>query len=196
MSINIWLSFLSYTIFTALSPGPNNILALNAASLENQGQRRNLLLGVYCGFATVIFICGLFSTTLIRIMPNAVDYLKYIGAGYIMWLAYHIAFSKPAEANDNLAAHSFWKGFFLQFVNVKIILWGITAVTSFVIPYYQSPTVILAFIVLLSGIGISAMMVWAVAGSAFNRFLSQYWRVANILMALFLVFNAWSLIIQ
>ena len=47
------------------------------------------------------------------------EVLKYIGADYILWLAIHIAFSKPSTENAEQSA-SFLKGFMLQFVNVKI----------------------------------------------------------------------------
>ena len=49
------------------------------------------------------------------------EVLKYIGAAYILWLAIHIAFSKPSTENAEQSA-SFLKGFMLQFVNVKIYM--------------------------------------------------------------------------
>ena len=52
--------------------------------------------------------------------------MKYIGAAYILWLAIHIAFSKPSTENAEQSA-SFLKGFMLQFVNVKIYMFGVTA---------------------------------------------------------------------
>ena len=52
--------------------------------------------------------------------------MKYIGAAYILWLAIHIVFSKPSTENAEQSA-SFLKGFMLQFVNVKIYMFGVTA---------------------------------------------------------------------
>ena len=52
--------------------------------------------------------------------------MKYIGAAYILWLAIHIVFSKPSTENAEQSA-SFLKGFMLQFVNVKIYIFGVTA---------------------------------------------------------------------
>ena len=54
--------------------------------------------------------------------------MKYIGAAYILWLAIHIVFSKPSTENAEQSA-SFLKGFMLQFVNVKIYMFGVTALT-------------------------------------------------------------------
>ena len=60
------------------------------------------------------------------------EVLKYIGAAYILWLAIHIAFSKPSTENAEQSA-SFLKGFMLQFVNVKIYMFGVTALTGYVV---------------------------------------------------------------
>ena len=65
------------------------------------------------------------------------EVLKYIGAAYILWLAIHIAFSKPSTENAEQSA-SFLKGFMLQFVNVKIYMFGVTALTGYVVGYMSS----------------------------------------------------------
>jgi cysteine/O-acetylserine efflux protein len=194
VSYGIWLSFLSYTIVTALTPGPNNILALNSTVNLGLKQSRKLLLGIYTGFFGVMVVCGIFSAFLVKILPNILVYMKYLGAAYIVWLAYHVAISKPMEVTENENSQSFWKGCILQFVNVKIILWGITAFTGFVLTNYHSSMAILGFILLLSLIGNGATYVWAVAGYAFSKLLKKYWRVCNIVMAALLLYSAVKLI--
>ena len=65
------------------------------------------------------------------------EMMKYIGAAYILWLAIHIAFSKKTSENTEQSA-SFLKGFMLQFVNVKIYMFGVTALTGYVVGYMSS----------------------------------------------------------
>jgi cysteine/O-acetylserine efflux protein len=194
VSYGFWLSFFSYTIVTALSPGPNNILALNSTGNLGLKQSRKLLFGIYTGFLGVMAVCGVFSTILVAMLPNILVYMKYLGVAYIVWLAYHVVISKPMEVTENENSPSFWKGFILQFVNVKIILWGITVFTSFVLTNYHSSIAILGFILLLSLIGIVATHVWAVTGSAFSYLLKKYFRVSNIVMAALLLYSAVKLI--
>lgn len=196
MSYSVWLSFFSYTIVTALSPGPNNILALNSTGNFGLKRSRGLLFGIYTGFLGVMAVCGVFSTLLVKMLPNILVYMKYLGTAYIAWLSYHVAISKPNEVTENANSQSFWKGFILQFMNVKIILWGITAFTSFVLQYYHSSIIILGFILLLSVIGDGATHVWAVAGSAFNGLLKKYWRIINIGMATLLLYSAVKIILS
>ena len=73
--------------------------------------------------------------------------MKYIGAAYILWLAIHIVFSKPSTENAEQSA-SFLKGFMLQFVNVKIYMFGVTALTGYVVGYMSSFPALLFFLVL------------------------------------------------
>ena len=43
---------------------------------------------------------------------------------------------KPVQADDGTGkAPSFASGFLLQFINVKVILYGISALSSYVLPY-------------------------------------------------------------
>lgn len=196
MDYNVWLSFFSYTVITALSPGPNNILALNATGNGGMKGSRNILLGIYAGFTCIMVICGVFSAGLAALLPNMMEYMKYIGAAYILWLAYHVAVSKPIETEGPVESQSFLRGFCLQFVNVKIILWGITAFTGFILPYQQSPLAICGFILLLSLIGNGATHIWAVAGAMLGSFLRKYWRIANLCMAMLLLYSAIHLILE
>jgi len=62
-------------------------------------------------------------------LPDLLGIMKYIGAAYILWLAVHIAASKPTTGTVEKSA-SFLKGFLLEFANVKIYLFGITALTG------------------------------------------------------------------
>ncbi|WP_027703172.1 LysE family transporter [Metaclostridioides mangenotii] len=196
MNYSVWVSFLSYTVITALSPGPNNILALNATGSAGIKKSKNILLGIYTGFTCIMVICGIFSSALLIFLPNIMNYMKYIGAVYIFWLAYHVAFSKPIETNSQADCQSFSKGFILQFANVKIILWGITAFTGFIMPYYQSPLVICAFVMILSLIGNGATHIWAVAGSMLGSFLRKYWKISNICMSILLLYSAIHLVLE
>jgi len=183
-------------VVTALSPGPNNILALSVSGNVGIKQSKKILLGIYVGFFCIMVLCGAFSTALVVIIPDVIVYMKYIGVVYILWLAYHVAISKPAEMGSLIIGQSFWKGFLLQFVNVKIILWGITAFTSFVLPYYDTSPSIMGFILLLTLIGDGATHIWAIAGVTLSRFLKKHWRGTSVSMAIILLICAIQLLLE
>ena len=84
----------------------------------------------------------------------------------------------------------FWAGFVLEFVNVKIMLYGVTALTSFVMPAFDSTAAVAAFAVLLAAIGSVANWTWALFGVLFQRALRNHGRLFNAIMALLLVYCA------
>ena len=185
------LSYLPYACVTAFTPGPNNILSLYAVS--RNGWRRGLrtLLGITAGFLCVMLLCALFCYELARFVPSAAEVLKYVGAAYILWLAIHVARSGPDESDAQPV--SFWKGFFLEFVNVKIILYAITIYTGYVLPGGPSLPALLVHAVCLTVIGAAGFFTWAAVGGALQRFLAKYYRPFNLVMGLVLVWCALSL---
>lgn len=99
-------------------------------------KREKLYLGIFTGYFVVQIICALFVFGIGSFLPNALNIIKYLGAAYILWLAIHIIISKP-DSNNSKENPSFFKGFVLQFINVKIYLFGITALTGFITDYHK-----------------------------------------------------------
>ncbi|HED1541072.1 TPA: cysteine/O-acetylserine transporter [Kluyvera cryocrescens] len=190
MTPTIISGFLTYTLITALTPGPNNILALS--SVNQHGFRRSLrvLAGMSAGFLVLMLVCGIFTYTLISVLPSLTNWLVWIGAAYILWLAWKIANSSPAADDSSERPLSFWLSFWLQFANVKIILYGITALSAFVLPYTQNIFSVTAVSVLLAVIGCLGNLVWALAGHLFQSIFRQYGRLVNRVLALLLIYCA------
>lgn len=190
MTPTIISGFLTYTLITALTPGPNNILALS--SVNQHGFRRSLrvLAGMSAGFLALMLICGVFTYTLISVLPSLTHWLVWVGAAYILWLAWKIANSSSATDDSSERPLSFWLSFWLQFANVKIILYGITALSAFVLPYTQNILSVTAVSILLAVIGCLGNLVWALAGHLFQSIFRQYGRLVNRVLALLLIYCA------
>ena len=134
--------------------------------------------------AVVIMFCH----ELAQYLPEAVTYLKYIGAGYILWLAVHIALSRPGEAGARSV--SFRSGLFLALSNVKVMLYLITIFTAYIIPagsVLREMFLHGAVIIALSAVSWS---LWGTAGSIMQRFIAEHYRVFNAVMGLALVWCA------
>lgn len=197
MTSTQWFAFLSYAVITAITPGPNNILALSAAGRYGLKKSKHLLLGIFSGFLCVMAVCCGFCAILSTILPAVTIYMKYMGAAYIVWLAWHIAVSKPVgDETSKDSDLSFWKGFLLQFINVKIILWGITVFASYILPHHFSSFILLGYVVLSASIGSGATLLWAVAAEALRTFLQKRWRLTCVIMGLLLFASAVSLILE
>ncbi|WP_300691095.1 LysE family transporter [Chryseobacterium sp.] len=194
----MWFSFFIYTVLTALLPGPNNILALNSTMKSGYKNSKKLLLGIYSGFTVVMILAAIFTGLLLSSYGFLLNYLKYVGAVYLVYLAWSVISGKPAEIDlengkPSETTQDFWKGFLLQLVNVKIIIYGITAFSSFIFPQFSELWIILIFAFLLSFIGNSATWIWAVAGQRLNQFLNQHYKIVNTVMGVLLLYCAVSL---
>ncbi len=194
MSYLTWMSFLSYNIITSITPGPMNIIAMNVAG--NQGVRggRSIYAGLILGLTVVILLCGLFSSTLVAILPNLIQYMRFIGSAYIMWIAWVILRSRPESVDGQSTELNFNRAFLLQFINVKAYIWAITVYSLYVLPTKPSISIIVAFAGLMLFIAVLCAMIWAFFGVILSSFLQKYWRAANVIMAVMLFYSAINLL--
>lgn len=148
-------------------------------------------LGVLFGFLIVMAACAAFSALLYDFLPSARPYMLAVGAAYILWLAWTVWRDKPSGEKGGISrTNTVASGMVLQFVNVKVILYGLTALSSFVLPHYRSFAAVAGFAALLAIVGFVGTCCWALFGAAFERFFSSRRRLLNALMALLLVYCA------
>lgn len=186
MTAYIMGNFILYCIINAFTPGPGNILALNTVSNYGWKKGKPLFFGIFAGYYAVQMICALFVYGVGALLPDVLSVLKYIGAVYILWLAVHIAISRPA-VDTAAGSASFWKGFMLQFVNVKIYMFGITALTGYVTDYSTALIILSGFELLIATIGTAATASWIGIGMLIQKAYLRYYRPINIILALTLL---------
>ncbi|WP_379136720.1 LysE family transporter [Paenibacillus sp. sgz500958] len=187
------LAYLPYALITAFTPGPNNILVLNAFNRNGIRRGKNTLLGVAVGFSIVMAVCAVGSFELFQDLPRIMGILKVIGAAYIVWLAIHILRSKPNEATTD-AKGDFWTALLLQFVNVKIILYAITIYSGYILPNSDSKVLLGVSAICNTLVGLSGCVTWALAGRLLQRQFAKHYRMMNTAMAAVLLWSAFHLL--
>lgn len=191
MLFSIVLTYLPYSLVTAFTPGPNNIVALHAVSQNGWRKGRHVLFGIAAGFLCVMVLCALFCYELSKYIPALSGLLRYVGAAYIVWLAVHVARSTYEEGGGRQM--SFWEGVFLEFANFKIILYAITIYTGYVLPSGADLPSLLFHALCITSIGMAGVLTWACAGRILQRFLARHSRFFHLAMALILVYCAVTL---
>ena len=154
MPMAVLSNFLIYCVINAFTPGPGNILALNTVTNYGYKKGKPLFFGIFAGYYVVQILCAIFVYGVNSLLPNAMEVMKYIGAAYILWLAIHIAFSKPSTENAEQSA-SFLKGFrlvsalaiFLGAGMEMSLLWDLSDVLMGVMALINIPVILI-----LSGI--------------------------------------------
>jgi len=186
-------NFLVYSVINAFTPGPGNILALNTVTNYGYKKGKPLFWGIFTGYYIVQIICAVFVYGVSTFLPDSLGIMKYVGAAYILWLAIHIAVSRPPAGNTEKSA-SFAKGFFLQFVNVKIYLFGMTALTGYITDYSTSLWTLLLFELIIATIGTIATMTWIGMGVLIQKVYQKHFRVINIVLSITLLECVYSIL--
>ena len=186
-------AFLSYVVITTFTPGPNNIMAMSNASVYGFKKSIKFNLGVFVGTVIIMVLSSILSVTLYNLIPTIKPVMTFIGASYILWLAWKIYRSNPhGHGENNSHTNTFIAGLLLQFVNVKVIIYCVTILSTFIIPYYKSTFALGLFAVALSFVGFLSTCSWAMFGTIFQKFLFKNEKRVNIIMALLLVYTALS----
>lgn len=193
MPIYVISNFLIYCLINSFTPGPGNILALNTVTNYGIKKGKKLYFGIFTGYYAVQIICAFVVYGVSTLLPNVMTVMKYIGAAYILWLAIHIAISKP-DIDNAQKSPSFIKGFMLQFINVKIYLFGITALTGYIVEYKSDLASLLFFEILIATIGSIATIVWIGMGKLLQSFYQKHFRIINIILALTLLECIYSML--
>lgn len=146
----------------------------------------------------IITLSSFFNIIMQNIIPIIKLPLTIFGVGYMLYLAFKIVTSKEQDANNEVEEkrNLFFVGTFLQFINPKGILFGITVVATYILPYYSSYISYLLFSLLLGFVGIISTFSWALCGSVFQKLLQQHRQIFNIIMALLLVYSAISIVVH
>ncbi len=186
-------SFLAYIFVTAYTPGPNNIMSMSNAIKSGFRKSLPFNLGIFVGFSIVMGFCTLFSATLYQVLPSIKPVMLILGAAYILYLAWKTFKSSGDIEISDSHSHSFMQGLFLQFINPKIIIYGITSMSTYILPHFESVPILIGFAILLAFVGFTGTLCWAWFGAAFHTLFTTYSKMINITMSLLLLYCAVSL---
>lgn len=194
MSTPVLISFLAYAFTTALTPGPNNFLTLNTVGRFGIKRSWPMMLGILAGIGIIMTLTAILSSLLAAWIPQLSVIARYFGAAYILYLAYKIWTSPAPSIDPTQKAPRFVTGMGLQFLNVKIILYAITSLNSFVLPITQNPWVVAGYALLLTSISGVSLVVWAGLGALLTQIMQKHYRIINAVLALVLVESAITLL--
>lgn len=188
-----WISFLTYAVITAATPGPNNIMSMSNGGRRGFVRSLPFNLGIGAGFSIVMLCCAVLCDGVSSLLPAIKTPMTIVGAAYILYLAWKMLRDNSA-VEEAASRDGFVSGFLLQFVNPKIYLYGIVSMEAYILPVYHGQLVPLAaFALLLALVGFVFTLCWSAFGDAFKRLFSRHAKATNAVMASLLVYCAVSL---
>ena len=194
MPINLLPSLLFAILAVGYSPGPANLYSL--ACCLKFGRRKALMMwrGLLTGFSIGAVIMVVLTHLLGEVMGDYVIYLKYLGAAYIIWLAWKM-WRFSGQNNTEAQECTFTSGMIVQLTNAKMLLFELTVFSVYVLPYSDriADLFVVAALLLIAGPG--ANLVWLYAGAYLRRFFTKYQKQVDIAMAILLALCAIYIIV-
>lgn len=184
------VAFLSYVIITSITPGPSNILMMNEARRFGFLGSWRFICGILAGFAALGIMSGVFTTSLYNWIPVLEPYFKIAGATYLIYLAWQISLSKGSKKDSRDIKSSCLSGFIFQIINVKSILFFLTLMSAFILPFNYSPKLIVMYLVLAIFLGWLALILWAGFGSLFKNLFVKHDKSFRLIMCLLLIYSS------
>ena len=186
------LSLLSFSISMAITPGPNNVMI--TASGVNFGYKKTLphILGITFGFPVMIVLIGLGLGSVFKSFPVIHHILKYIGAAYLLYLAWKIAtFSSFDNNGDRNKPFTFLQAVLFQWVNPKAWIIAVGAIAAFTSVDNNVFFEVLLIALVFCMICFPCVSLWAFVGTNIKRFLinDYYRKIFNISMAFLLIIS-------
>lgn len=194
MPNQVFIAFMLYAFSTAITPGPNNFLTLNTVSRFGLKKSWKMMSGIICGIIIILSLTAALSFALKQVIPQLTVIAKYLGAIYILYLSFKIYTSKPVVIDPNLKEPTFLNGMLYQFLNIKIILYAITSLNSFVLPYTSDVIQIILYALLLTAISVICLWLWGVIGVLLRDVMKRHYKLINTIMALILLESVLSLL--
>jgi threonine/homoserine/homoserine lactone efflux protein len=199
MSLDTLLAFSMFALVTSITPGPNNLMLL--ASGVNFGVRPSVphMLGISGGFLLLLLAVGFGLAEVFSRLPWLYGVLKWVGAAYMLYLAWCIARSGPPDDATSPQRRSrpmtFWGAAAFQWVNPKAWVMAVGAFSTYV-PASSGWGVIAGAAVLFAAINLPSVGSWALFGSGLRQALQSRRTlvVFNHVMAVLLVASLYPLL--
>ncbi|MCG2598332.1 LysE family translocator [Achromobacter insuavis] len=187
-----------FALVSSITPGPNNVML--AASGLNFGFRRSMphLLGVNLGFTLMIFLVGVGLGSVFQQVPQLYTVLKYVGAAYLLYLAWKIANSGGME--DGAVSGkpmTFLQAAAFQWVNPKAWVMAVGVIATYTPQAGFFANLVIATVV-CGIVNLPSIGIWVTFGTALRRVLHKPWaiRAFNIGMALLLVASLYPVALE
>lgn len=195
MPVSILPSFLLYCYTSAITPGPANLCTLAAALRYGKKAALRQWRGLLTGFIIIAALSVLVTYFLGTVLNEYVSLFSWVGAAYILWMAWHMLRSAGDVSAQSGDEPSFRRGLILQLTNVKVVVHCLTILASYVLPYSRSLQDLLLVGLFLPFTGPMANLVWLFAGTALQKLLLNHRKAVDLVMAASLALCAVSLVL-
>ena len=180
-----------FAVSTSITPGPNNVMA--TASGANFGYRRTIphLLGIGLGYPAMVAGVGFGLGGVFDAVPAVHVVLKYLGSGYILWMAWKVATASGTRGAKKQPGRpfTFLQAAAFQWVNPKAWVVAVGAISAFTTFEGDLLSEVGAITLTFACVNYPCASAWTLFGVGIGKLLQRGYRlrIFNVGMGLLLV---------
>ncbi|HDY7989938.1 TPA: LysE family translocator [Vibrio vulnificus] len=172
MSAQLLAAFLLFAVSISLTPGAGNVALLGISSRYGFSATVPFVLGNAVGVIIMLVGASVGLVSLFTLYPDLYTALKWVGAAYLLYLAWSIA-NMEIDNDSNAKKSGFLSGVWVQILNPKSWVASLTVFSQFISPNNDYLTQVVIIISVMVGTGVLGMFVWAYFGTVLNRFIQS-----------------------
>jgi threonine/homoserine/homoserine lactone efflux protein len=168
------LPFVVFAFVGSFTPGPNNMISTASGAAFGFARTLPQMLGVSVGFPAMLVALGLGLGEIFRQLPWLHEALRYLGAAFLLYLAWRIARAADVEAVEAKRPLTFVEAAIFQWLNPKAWTLALGALAAFTTPGLGTGASLLEIGILASLFGVIAflaLVIWCLFGVVIARAL-------------------------
>ena len=166
-------AMLAFILPLSFLPGPNNLLSAAHSSRHGFKKSLPLISGMVIGWLLLGLVVGS-GAFFIKDNPDLLNFLTYIGVGYIIYLSYQITTASPIDKKDiSDEVIGIKTGVILQTVNGKAFIQLLVVLTTFGTVFGFTWVGKMIIVLLNVGIKLLGWFCWASFGSMLKELFSD-----------------------
>ena len=197
MNGDFW-PLVGFSVAMTITPGPNNLMVAAAAANNGIIDTVPHIVGIAVGFTLMLAIVAGGLGGLVMEIPFLQPILQWVGAAWLVYLAWKIATALPPKSPGSRPPLGFFGAMLFQWVNPKAWLIALSAASQFVVPGRPLALEAARIAGVFAIVAIPCILPWAMLGSGTARILNapHRLRVFNVAMAVLLVASVVPMLVR
>jgi threonine/homoserine/homoserine lactone efflux protein len=179
------IAFFLFSLVAAITPGPSNVMLTASGAISGIARGLPCLVGVAAGMGLLIFGVALGIGQVITGHPAVLTVLNWLGAAFLLYLAWKIAVSGPLGETQGKKPVGFAGAALFQWINPKSWLVSTSAAGAYLHAEGGALLQALAFAALFIAAALPSGFLWLAFGASLQRYLrdARTARIVNGVMA-------------
>ena len=172
MSAQLMTALLLFAVTISMTPGAGNVALIGLSSRYGFTATLPFVSGCTVGVIAILAGSSIGLVGLFSLYPDLYNLLKWLGAAYLLYMAWGIANTKLDDSSE-VKRSWFVSGVLVQILNPKSWVASLTVFSQFISPTYHYLTQVVIIISVMVVTGVFGMLAWAYFGTVLNRLIQS-----------------------